>query len=527
MALFAACLGLTLALYHPALGFYFVGDDIIFIHPNPDWLRAALVPNSEWHYYPITQAAFSLLGILTRWQPGPLHLLSFALHSLVGFGLAWWLGRFGVPAWARGVAALFFLSRGIHYEVVIWITELSYLTVALCSLTTLASWDRYLGGQGRRHLAWTAFGFGFAVFTIEHALVLAPLYLIYELTMRPPPPPGATGPPALSFARESLRPANVIRGTLKYLPFLVIVLAFLAIKRAHHIGLSWSAASAVLPALPAPIPSGMEESIRLPPERVWLGIFNTPLRAFRDLLSAAGWLVLPSGLARSLDESWLTRLPWLCLLPWLALHAGVLWKGGRLARLLLAWIYLYELPLAIAGVPQARYHYMAAMPAAALLALAARAALERPGAGAAQVVARLSCAALLVAVLLGEAGFIRARLREWRVASGIVRGSVHELERTLPGDTRRLILVNLPRGVPGPFGLAYTFANAAESLPTMLRPPRPEVTAHTVYDRTWVGDDWPTIGTYAPRESLASLARSPATVVYEFADRPPWIAPMK
>src|SRR6266571_5044971 len=95
-----------------------------------------------------------------------------------------------------------------------------------------------------------------------------------------------------------------------------------------------------------------------------------------------------------------------------------------------------------------------------------------------------AAAALVVGVIIGEAGFIRARLDEWTLASSIVRGSVSELQGGLPGDTADLYLVNLPRGIPGPFWSAYAFATAAEHLPLMLRPPRRNVRTHVVYDRS-------------------------------------------
>ncbi len=72
-----ACLALTVALYHRALDLYFVGDDIGFVRPDPHWLRTALLPSGEWHYYPLTVAGFALLGIWSDWRPAPLHLLDF------------------------------------------------------------------------------------------------------------------------------------------------------------------------------------------------------------------------------------------------------------------------------------------------------------------------------------------------------------------------------------------------------------------------------------------------------------------
>jgi hypothetical protein len=71
------------------------------------------------------------------------------------------------------------------------------------------------------------------------------------------------------------------------------------------------------------------------------------------------------GVARGAQDSWLTRHPWLVLVPWLAFQVLILWKGGPLPRFLLIWMYLYLLPLAVAGVPGARYYFMATVPGAA------------------------------------------------------------------------------------------------------------------------------------------------------------------
>jgi len=517
-----ACLAVTLGLYHRALGLHFVGDDIGFVRPDPHWLRNAFLPAGEWHYYPLTQATFALLGRWSDWQPAPLHLLNLALHSAVGLGLALWLSRFGIPAWARVVAALFFISRGIHYEVVLWITELSYLGIALYTLLTLACWDRFLRGHGRPFLIGAVLGFAAAVLTIEHALILSLLYLLYDFIMGPR---GVPFDPASRWSR--LRPRALMRDAIKYVPFLLVALAFLAVKRSFHLGLTWSSVASAVPALPTFVPSGMDLNARLPDERIWLGFLNTPGRAYQDLLSATSYLFFPSGLAHGADDNWLTRHPWLCLLPWLGIQLWIAWKGRPLARFLLAWIYVYELPLAIAGVPQARYHYMASIPASALLGLGVIAASVRLARWRWKRISAATAAVLFGAMILGEARFIRARLQEWTVASDMVRSSVAELRRGLAADTEDLYLLNLPSGVPSPYWPAYAFANAAAHLPLMLRPPRWDVRTHVVYDRSLVAGRWPTIGRYAPRDTIVREAGGPTVMAYEFVDHPPWITRLR
>jgi hypothetical protein len=83
------------------------------------------------------------------------------------------------------------------------------------------------------------------------------------------------------------------------------------------------------------------------------------------------------------------------------------------------------------------------------------------------------------------------------------------------------VLVNVPRGVLGPFWPAYAFANATESLPAMLRPPRHDVCVDVVYDRSFMGDRWPTIGRHADREEIRRLVSDRGTIAYEFDPVPP------
>ena len=116
-----ACLAVVGLLYFRAVGFGLVGDDVGFVHPDPDWLQHILRPSGQWHFYPLNTAVCALLGIVTGGHPAPLHMINLILHAGVGVALGAWLARFGLNVWIRLLVAVFFVSRGIHYEVVAWI----------------------------------------------------------------------------------------------------------------------------------------------------------------------------------------------------------------------------------------------------------------------------------------------------------------------------------------------------------------------------------------------------------------------
>src|SRR5262245_59490817 len=429
-----ACVGLALAFYGPAVRGYLVGDDISFVRHNPHWLGEALRPIGPWHYYPVTSMMFSLLGMLTDRQPGPLHLLSILVHAAIGVGLFAWLGRFGIARWVRLVAALVFVSRGIAYEAVIWITELSYLVVTALTLLVLAAWDRHLRGGGRRDLAVAAAGYAIALLTMEHALLLPLIVVLYDWVVRP----AATAGPAATF-RSRLTVPSLWRDARRYAPFVLVTLGFLLLKQTQHVALLQ--ATATPGAAAAPVPSGWDVTTRLAADRSWFGSFNTPWRAYLDLLLGTTVLFLPAVTLVGGDHTWLTLHPWLALLPWLAVHLWILWRGRPLTRFLLLWAYVYLAPLAIASVPQARYYYMAPPPASALIGLGAEAIARRlrPRMPRAAIGALLGVA--LAALIVGEGVFVRARVGEWRHASDLVRRAVEDLQRDVSPSMNTLVLV--------------------------------------------------------------------------------------
>jgi hypothetical protein len=271
----------------------------------------------------------------------------------------------------------------------------------------------------------------------------------------------------------------------------------------------------------------MEAITQLPADRTWLAFLNTPLRAYQDLLLGASYLFFPVAGCFGAEDTWLTRHPGLVFLPWLAAHVWVLWKGRPLTRFLVAWVYLYLVPLALGGVPQARYYYMPTVPAAALVAIALASAWDALARRLPARVPAVLVTVLLAGVILQEGVFIRARLAEWRLSAELVQAAVRTLQRDLDPGVQEVLWVNLPRAVPGPSFPAFTFSNAAEYLPLMVRPPRFDVVSRPVYDRTFVEGRWPTIGAYATPYQIREQLAEPGRIGYEFVGRPPWIARLR
>ena len=523
------CLALTVAFYHPAFQLAFVGDDVWFVRPNPHWLRDALTPSStNFHYFPVYQILLAALPALTGWHPEVMHALNFLLYAGVGLALCLWLRQLGVGWRACIVACVFLMSRGINYEVVTWITELGYILVVVLTILSCAWWDRYLSGRGAKYLVWTLAGFAVAVFTIEHAMLLLPLYAAFEWIMHPgatrrPGQPAASGNGPYRWRRLGGR---LVRMSLRYVPFVLVVLAFFAVKLGFHGGLL-SSHVAQPTASAKPLPSGERLMAELPRDRMWLGILNTPRRAYGDLLLSTSYLFLPIGACHGADDTLLTRHAWLVLVPWLALHLWIVWKGQPIARFLLAWMYLYLLPLAMASVPQARYYFLATIPAAGLVGLGVSGLHDRLSRRVPRLALDALAVLLLTALVYGEGVFVRARLREWTLASDLVRQTTSRLQQDLGRGVREVYLLNFPRGVPGPFWNGYAFGVSAELLQLMLHPPRTDVVVHPVYDRSFVAGSWPTVGTYTSAEELRGRLQQADVIAYEFLGSPPWIARLR
>jgi len=519
-----ACLMAAGLIYRGALDCFFQGDDLSFFFGDRGWLRDALLPSSTvWNYRPLNEVALHLSAAVTGLRPAGMHAVNLLAHVAAGIGLYWLLGRFGQDRRVCLMAPVLFVSRGIGYGAVTWISTLSYLLTTLYALLTVVWWESWLQGKGARYAALTVGGFAAALLTIEHAVLLLPLYVMLDLLLRHSRLQCASGIPTPNGQTQSRGAmADSGRTALRYLPFVVLIAVFFGIKYASQHGLLMS--SLVLPAdAPAPIPSGREVLNQLPPERMWLGMLNTPWRAGQDLLAGATYLFLPSGLAYGAGDTWLTRHAWLALPAYVAVILWALWKGRPLTRLLIAWVHLYLLPMSLAGVPQARFHYMMMAPAAALMALAWVAVWDRFAAGRARRWAVAVSAILLAALVYGEAVFVHARLVEWKLASTLVRDAIAMLQRDVHGEVSEVRLVNFPVRAPGRFWPAPAFENATRVLTAAIQPPRPDVRVEAVYDRTFVGGNWPTDGIYRTRDEIEGDLDRQELLTYEFLDSPPRI----
>lgn len=131
---------------------------------------------------------------------------------------------------------------------------------------------------------------------------------------------------------------------------------------------------------------------------------------------------------------------------------------------------------------------------------------------------------LLVAVVVGEGMFIRSRLKEWRLASGVFQRTLTSLEQDLTGEVRQVYLLNFPRRVPGPFWNGYAFGIAAEQPQLELRPPPTDVAVQPVYDRSFVVERWPTVGKCAFAGDVRETLRQPHVIACALLERPRWVA---
>ena len=147
-----ACLAVVAILYRGALDCSFAGDDIAYFFGDPHWLRHALLPISNvWHYRPLNEVVLHLSAALTGTRAVGMHAVNLLVHAASGVGLFLLLRRFGVERRACLIAPLVFVSRGIGYEAVTWISTLSYLMTVVYALLTVAWWDSWLQGKGDRY----------------------------------------------------------------------------------------------------------------------------------------------------------------------------------------------------------------------------------------------------------------------------------------------------------------------------------------------------------------------------------------
>lgn len=155
-----ACLlivGVTLAVYTPAMRAGFIWDDDMFITANEslrtvDGLRVIWTqPADNPHYYPLLMTLFWVMWQLWDAEPAGYHIVTILFH--IGAALLLWrtLLRLSVPGafWA----AMLFALHPVHVQSVAWATELKNTLSGFFYIAAVWAWAAVAPGRPGRTFA--------------------------------------------------------------------------------------------------------------------------------------------------------------------------------------------------------------------------------------------------------------------------------------------------------------------------------------------------------------------------------------
>jgi hypothetical protein len=425
----ALFMGLTLALYWPALDLGFVSDDWYFLrsaarHSLPELFRLRFDPADpqSYHYVPVGEALFWVeyraFGLAARsW-----HAVNLGLHALNAF-LAYrlWI-RVGLDRSLALAAAGMFAVLFFHYESVLFVSGLYYLLAATWLLGALLCFSAFLRRGGPApYVGYLGCAAG-SLLTIEAGMVAIPLAGLLEL-MRGP----GSGDP---WRRR------LVRAVRHQAPALVLFALYVGAR-------SLAPRTSMNPFSPLKAVGTCVYSL------FGLASFNLPplYELFFDHKRAA--------------------LAAVALL--LALAS---WRGGALTRFgLAAFVVGYAPHFFLSGF-ETRYFYMPGLFAGLFLASLASARAASP-------VGRAAAAwALVVVSAVAGATYRAERLAEWRAAADVtartLAAACPPLSQAAP-PVEHLLVVDAPDSFGRLWGTsfpAYVFRNGlSEALVFCLRRP--------------------------------------------------------
>jgi len=210
VALLAAVL--TLLVYHPVLGAYFILDDFVWLESaskgltSPSTLFNRGISN---FFRPAAHLHFAVIHALAGLSPMAYRVSTVILHALCAGLLSWLLFRLNGRWMVALAGAALFLLLPSYTEVLVWISAVTEpLYVALC-LGALIAWraalveERWLGAYMLTFVL-----FLLALAAKEAAVSLLPLMVLMHLGFR--------------LARRPLKARLVL-----YLPFVLLLGAYL------------------------------------------------------------------------------------------------------------------------------------------------------------------------------------------------------------------------------------------------------------------------------------------------------------
>ncbi|HEX9637205.1 MAG TPA: hypothetical protein VGB99_06710 [Acidobacteriota bacterium] len=402
-------------LYLPALGIGYCSDDFFLLN----WGRYAasgwelLRPISDWYYRPLVLLSYRWEALLLDHPARLAHGVNLALHLLVCGLVFLRLRRMGTAGWCSAAAVLWFGLHPLGVETVAWVAGRTDLLAALGVL--IAAECAVRARPGRWLYAWLAGAATAGALLSKESAAIAPLLLLAD--------PVAT--PSHRARIDDLWP--------KIGPTALVVALYWVGQRPTsptemHGGVGGLAQLAVcFAAVFIPWPSNPLELLAIHPHSLLLrGLF----------------LGLGAGLAA------------LLLLGW--------FRGPARVRAGLLWALVALLPAALFQGLQARYVYLPAAGAAALVAWA----FERLASS-----SRRMAWSLAAALIVLSAATVEWQLLAWRRAGqlcrDIPRRTVAQYPGGLPGEPengyRGVGVLGAPDHVAAlyPYAPAYVFREGA------------------------------------------------------------------
>jgi len=183
LILLALLILLCLLLYAPSLSYFFAQDDFFFLSRASESEfgdPASLFKPFGPFYRPLSTSIY-FTGMLRLFglRPVPYHALSLGLFC-VNVLLVFCIGDALFGGREKGfITALFYLTRGMHFEAVSWVSGIQDLLMTFFVLTSMISYLKY-SEEKRRLLPFSLIMFVLALLSKETAVIFPFVLLSYE-----------------------------------------------------------------------------------------------------------------------------------------------------------------------------------------------------------------------------------------------------------------------------------------------------------------------------------------------------------
>ncbi|MBI5116218.1 hypothetical protein HZA56_07060 [Candidatus Poribacteria bacterium] len=185
-ALLALLLLLCLLLYLPSLSYFFAQDDFYFLsrasQNRVEGFAAMLKPFGPF-YRPLSTSMYftAMLKLFGLW-PLPYHIFNLILFCANALAV-YYLGAMIFRDRAKGfVTALFYLTRGVHFETVSWVSGIQDSLMTLFTVLSMVAYLACSQKTGLRFLLSMGF-FLLALLSKETALVFPLILVAYEVIL--------------------------------------------------------------------------------------------------------------------------------------------------------------------------------------------------------------------------------------------------------------------------------------------------------------------------------------------------------